>query len=407
MKILIVTPFFRAPDEKDSGLGNHFHHLAYTLAELGHAITVLVISHLPPSDHEIKRSKGSLRIVRISVQAPGFLRIFGKRTWVLSQVYAAFVRPVYCIFHYLSLPASQKPDIIETTSYGALCLPLLLPGFPPVVMRVSTSHKQIVTNYDTVHSRLLKLVPMPENLCIRWSKYLLTHSASHRDELCKIYGLDPLRFSLIPHGLELPSEAAVKAAAIQQEPSKVSILYVGRFEYRKGTDVLLDAIPQLLETNSKIHFTLVGRDDEDSFNKRFRGMTSDRFSDRVRYEGVVDDITLQRLYSQCDIFVAPSRYESFGLIYVEAMGWGKPVVGCRCGGIPDVIKEGYSGMMAKPGDPEDLARILLILSSNTNRRRQLGENARKEAVSLFSREAMAESAVKLYRSILPDGGPTE
>jgi glycogen(starch) synthase len=76
----------------------------------------------------------------------------------------------------------------------------------------------------------------------------------------------------------------------------------------------------------------------------------------VIFAGEVADSELEAQLERCEVFVAPSRYESFGLVFLEAMMFGKAVVGCRAGGMMEVIDEGVTGLLAEPGDSNSLAR---------------------------------------------------
>jgi glycosyltransferase involved in cell wall biosynthesis len=72
--------------------------------------------------------------------------------------------------------------------------------------------------------------------------------------------------------------------------------------------------------------------------------------DRVHFHGAVSDAALARFYAACDVFVAPSLLESFGLIFLEAMQYAKPVVGCRAGGVPEIVRDGVDGLLVEPGE---------------------------------------------------------
>ncbi|MNJ40729.1 Capsular glucan synthase [compost metagenome] len=119
----------------------------------------------------------------------------------------------------------------------------------------------------------------------------------------------------------------------------------------------------------------------------------------VFFHGKVDELTLRRNYSSCDIFVAPSRFESFGLIYVEAMMFGKPVIGCNAGGIPEVVSDKETGLLAQPGDEDSLSDALLKLLEDSEYRNRLGRNGRSRYENHFSAQKMAASSLELYQSL--------
>ena len=93
----------------------------------------------------------------------------------------------------------------------------------------------------------------------------------------------------------------------------------------------------------------------------------------------------------------PSNYESFGLIFVEAMAHGKPVVACSGGGIPEVVAHGRTGFLSEPRDPAALAANLRLLCRDAGLRRTMGQEARRDVLQRFSRERMVRDTLAAYR----------
>src|SRR5262249_18784939 len=132
----------------------------------------------------------------------------------------------------------------------------------------------------------------------------------------------------------VPDRAPVEAAP----GGRRRLLFVGRCERRKGIHILLDVLPDLLAAAPDWECHLVGDDraavaEGGTFKQQFlERHRRAPWLDRVFFHGEVDQDELRRQYRRCDLFVAPSLFESFGLIYHEAMQYGKPVIGCRTGG---------------------------------------------------------------------------
>ena len=99
----------------------------------------------------------------------------------------------------------------------------------------------------------------------------------------------------------------------------------------------------------------------------------------VTHHALGGDAVLDEAYAHCDLFVAPSRFESFGLVFVEAMRVGKAVIGCRAGGMPEVVADGLNGLLVEPGDPAGLADALVRLAGDPALRRHLQAGARHTA----------------------------
>jgi hypothetical protein len=125
---------------------------------------------------------------------------------------------------------------------------------------------------------------------------------------------------------------------------------------------------------------------------------------RVRFHGPVSDDALYGFYQACDLFVAPSLFESFGLIYVEAMQFGKPVVGCRTAGIPEVVSDGVEGLLVAPGDAAGLEAALDRLMSDPVLRERLGRAGQRKAREQMSHTGMAERMTRHYLDLIEQKG---
>ncbi len=189
----------------------------------------------------------------------------------------------------------------------------------------------------------------------------------------------------------------------------LTVLYLGRLEKRKGIQDLFAAIPLVLAQQPNVHFIIAGADNShrDGFQQQ-TGLTYAAYfqqqhaqvTSQVTFLGQVSEETLNQLYQSCDLFVAPSLYESFGLIYLEAMNYGKPVIGCRAGGIPEVIDEGLTGLLAEPEAPGSLATVILKLLQNPDQLREMGLAGRQRLLESFTHVQMAHRFADAYRHII-------
>jgi glycosyltransferase involved in cell wall biosynthesis len=184
----------------------------------------------------------------------------------------------------------------------------------------------------------------------------------------------------------------------------VTVLYVGRLEHRKGIDILLASIPIILEQISNVRFRIVGDDQllmpgqSVTFKQQFESCEAGKkWADHIRFEGRVSDSALRSAYKQCDIFVAPSRFESFGLVFLEAMREGKPVVGCTAGGMPEIVVDGVNGCLIAPDDVSALAEAVLTLAKSKAVRHAMGKEGRQIFLENFTSQIMARSSLPIYR----------
>jgi glycosyltransferase involved in cell wall biosynthesis len=240
-----------------------------------------------------------------------------------------------------------------------------------------------------------------ERHAVQASDHLVCSTRAHTSMMADVYGFAAESVRIIPLGTALPSDAELAAIEPRHDDDPVRVLYVSRLEVRKGALTLLDAVPGVLSDVPNVEFLVAGKDRPEApggqlFADYFRTAYG-CFADHVRFLGFVSDEEVQRLYQQCDVFAVPSNYESFGLVFLEAMSWGKPVVGCRAGGMPEVIADGETGFLVEPGDVAGLGDLLARLCRDAGERQRLGDAARRRAVQHFSRARMAEQTVELLR----------
>ncbi len=207
------------------------------------------------------------------------------------------------------------------------------------------------------------------------------------------------RIRVVPHGM---SDIGAKDRVVAVRNKKLQVLFVGRLERRKGIDVLLEAIPKVLQRSPNIEFRIVGNytlpdTDGKTYKELFLAEHSGSpWLSSVTFEGRVSDDVLYDAYESCDIFVAPSRFESFGLIFLEAMRAGKPVIGCLAGGMPEVVTQNVNGLLVEPGDADALLKAILHLIEDGELRRRMGKAGRKIFEEKFTSERMARASDNLY-----------
>lgn len=213
---------------------------------------------------------------------------------------------------------------------------------------------------------------------------------------------DKLR--IIPYGVkeEYLREGAVVAMQPARREGMMEILYIGRLVYYKGCEVLLDAFSRMREKNCRL--TMIGEGPlRGALEKQAEALG---VSVRVRFLGEVDTNMLKAELADCDFFVLPSvaRSEAFGLVQIEAMAYGKPVINTNLpSGVPCVSLNGVTGITVEPEDSEALCRAMDTLASDAHLRETYGENGRKRVESEYRMEIMCDKVFALYQTLCGDG----
>jgi glycosyltransferase involved in cell wall biosynthesis len=192
--------------------------------------------------------------------------------------------------------------------------------------------------------------------------------------------LPKAKIEIIPHGVDTQTyrpRSKQQARTTMNLPSDKQLILFGSASERlhKGFDLLRQAIDRLQsEEKRKVNLILFGPEKA--------GLDSLGI-DICKMGNIVDEEKLATLYAAADITVVPSRQESFGLIALESLACGTPVVAFATSGLLEIIDHAKNGYLARPFDAEDLAHGMSWMLSNHARLVQIGENARKKAVSEF------------------------
>ncbi len=167
------------------------------------------------------------------------------------------------------------------------------------------------------------------------------------------------------------------------------LLFVGNLSKRKGADLLAPIMREL------------GPEFELRFTSGLRQVNSVRTENNMVPLGrITDDNELIKAYRQCEAFLFPSRFEGFGLVALEAMACGKPVIATNSSSLPEVVENGVGGILCPPDDIGAFVAACRELAGNRKLLRQHGEAARRRAVGLFSEELVIPQYIKLYEKLL-------
>lgn len=203
-------------------------------------------------------------------------------------------------------------------------------------------------------------------------------------------GIDAERFNPRVEGDEIRHKYDIEDDPI--------VLYLGRLAPYKGAHYLVRAIPLILRAKPKVKFLIAGSGRYDMLN--LPGMAESLgVRESVIFTGFVPYKLVPKFYACCDIFCYPSLWEGFGLPVAEAGASGKPVVAFRKCAIPEVVENGYTGLLVEP-DHTQLAEAVITLLEDEETRRKMGREARNRVSRLFSWRKMIEKTLRVYEEVL-------
>jgi phosphatidylinositol alpha-1,6-mannosyltransferase len=197
--------------------------------------------------------------------------------------------------------------------------------------------------------------------------------------------------AVISLALEERQPAGEADAALLDRLGRGFLLIAGRMasgERYKGHDQVLEALPRLRASNPGVRLVVAG--DGDDRARLEAKAASLGLGDAVTFTGFLSEATLAELYRRCAAFVMPSRGEGFGLVYLEAMRAGKPILAARGSAAQGIVQDGATGMLVDPDDREELAAALAGLLDDSESARRMGEAGRARWQREFGAERFRE-----------------
>ena len=366
MKIAMVSPYdFTWP----GGVTAHVAQLARELGRSGHEVQVLA-PHSP--SRECQDSDLLVPLGRsVPLPSGGSIARVSLSWWLCRKVRALLAR--------------EQFDIIHLHEPMAPILPLCVLEYSKTV-NVGTFH--------AFHSRQ-HLYRFTHPIIKRWQQRLHGNIAVSPAAQRYVYKTFPGDYKIIPNGIDVDHFSQKAAPWPEYQDGKTNILFVGRLERRKGLRYLLEAFSRLKWDLPNIRLLVVGPGNPDQ--ESYRVLSSRNLQDVV-FLGKVPYEDLPRYYASADIFCSPATgAESFGIVLLEAMAAGKPVVASSIEGFRGLVRDGEDGLLFPRKDSEALANALELLVRQPELRRQLGGNGRL-ASQKYRWEVVAGQVEEYYES---------
>jgi len=254
-----------------------------------------------------------------------------------------------------------------------------------------------------------------ERFVMKTADRIVAATEAERSQLELLYGVNHQKVTIIPPGVDthhfypIPQDEAKEAIGIS--PDDRMALFVGRIEPLKGVDTLIKAMA-IVKKNCKTfvcphYLVIIGGDPEGDQDQtpdemqRLQALCNELGLDEiVLFLGKRGQNTLPYYYSAAEVVVIPSHYESFGIVALEAMACGTPVIASRVGGLAFLVKEGETGYFVPAQDPETLAEKLRLLFVDNDLRARFGKQAAAYAQG-FQWEIITKEMADLYEAMMP------
>lgn len=278
------------------------------------------------------------------------------------------------------------------------------PNLAPVVQAMRLAAPRLKSIVCAHGIEVWEPLPGLRRRALRAATLILTPTEDTANHIATQQQIPRDRIRVLPWALDPEFEALVAAASQPALPANFPsgrvILTVGRWlanERYKGMDTLISALPRLLHEWPDLQLVAVGEGDDQPWLEQLAEGCGVRR--HVHFFSGLSYPELAACYSACEIFALPSRGEGFGLVYLEAMARGKPVIGGAHGGAPEVIDDGKTGYLVQHGDAPQMATSIETLLANPALAREMGSRGRERVARDFRFGVFAKSLKRILREL--------
>ncbi len=385
MRVMMLS--WEYPPFSVGGLAQHVYELSRAMAAEGIEVTVLTTAPDEPGEENVDGV-----IVHRVRPCPGNSLDF--ISWV-QRLNMAFLEKGAKLFNRKSYDIIHGHDWL--VCYAARGLKNVY--HTPLI---ATVHATEYGRNNGLHTDEQKYIGEIEWQLTYDSWFTICCSNFMEEEVAGVFGLPRNKIRVIPNGIrseafKIKAEEPAVRERFAPHGEKI-IFYVGRLVQEKGVQDLLRALPLVKEQHDDVKFVIAGTGPYQEELMRISAAAG--LADYLTFTGYIDDRLRNQLYHLASVAVFPSRYEPFGIVALEGMATGTPVVVGDTGGFNEIIKHGQNGLKAYPEDPHSLAGNINTLLSSPEVSEQISANAMQEIQARYSWHSIARRTAETYREIV-------
>ncbi len=340
-----------------------------------------------------------LPVLRFSGRTGGPFKIYS----VLHQLEVLLAPLVWCLIH-----RSRRPELVVCVQPLAAgvggWLTRRLFGIPYLVL-VHGEELTLLLRDRTPFRLRLRL----QRLALRGAAAVVCNTTNTRRAAAELYGVPEAKLWVVYPAIDIEEgEGEPVSAALAFRERLVGgnvpvILTVGRLSERhKGFDTAILATAAIARSVPHVKLVIVGPGDQSALRATAK---SAGVTERVVFTGLLDRVDLLRLFRTCDVFLLPGREvgttaEGFGIVYLEAARFAKPVVAGRAGGVPEAVVDGTTGVLVDGGSAAEVAGAVAALLADRPRAERLGQEGRERVLRDFDGRRQHEQFARLVEELL-------
>lgn len=226
---------------------------------------------------------------------------------------------------------------------------------------------------------------------IKSATKIIVNSNYMKNELCKMYSIPKKKIILIQNGIQ-----PIKKKSYIKLKGKIKLLFVGRLSYEKGILLLLEAFGKLSKEIKGLHLHIVGIGP--LFNKIKILIDNKNLCNHVTLHGFIPQNKIPKYYNSCDFFISPSIYEPFGIMNLEAMRSQIPIITSNVGGIPEIIKDNFNGIIIKPSVKSIYTNFKILY--NTPNLIKLIKRNQLNSIKKYYWEKVVDEIIDIYKILV-------
>jgi glycosyltransferase involved in cell wall biosynthesis len=296
----------------------------------------------------------------------------------------------------------QMPDV-----YLKLFLKLNLPTVVTIHGTIQMLRDHAIIARDLFHDlesgeksilRFYPVISQLQQLYVKRVSRFIAVSKKTKEMAIEHFGVDPDKISLVYNGVDIDLFRSADEAELLTKFSKPTILYVGRIISKKGIDILIKAMPEVLKAFPLARFVFVGGGNIPYYKKviRCKGISEKNYL----FTGHMGYLERAKIYREATVFVNPSFFENCSISILEAMSSGCSIVASNVGGNPELIQSGKNGLLVRAFDAKEFARAIILLLKDERFNSMTGKEARRAVKRSFSSTKCAEDTYNVYRQTL-------